>query len=816
MTHLARHVDVRQELHLYLGETVALASLATPALDIEAEAPGLVAACSGLRHARIDLADRTEEAGVGRRVAARRPADGCLVDDDDAIDMFDARQSLITARLILGPVQRTRESLVQAVVDERRLPRARDTRDAREHMQGNICVDMLEVVLRGARKHQMLPVGRAPRHRQRHGQLARQVLSRQRRRFGDDVLDAALCHDVPTVLASAGSHVDDVVRTADRLLVMFHDDQRVAQITQFAQRSQEALVIPWVQADGRFVQDVQDADQLAADLRGQTQALRLSTRQRCGGARERQITQPDIQNELEPLIDLAQDLFTDRALRLGHPARQSGKERCSLIHRHVRHLTDVETGKLDSQRLRLQPPSVAARTFPLQHEPFILLLHGLGGRLLVPARQKVDEPFPMILEDVIGALGVFPVDGDAFPVAVQDDVHRSRRQVAYFLLPIVAPIPKRLDDKILAERGSGKKPGDLNGSFHQRPVAVDDHVHIRFKLKTEARAGRAGAIRRVEREQPRLDFLDTVAADRAGECAGEKVQLASSKVQKFENVISFLQRQLDGIEEPRALPRIDDDPVDDELDRMFAVLVHRRNGVVHAVLGTVDAVALEPLAVDVLDELAILALASLDDRREEGDAAATVFSQDMLHDLLWRLLRNGDVVHGAAGNACARKQQTQVIVDLGQCPDGGARVLACRLLVDRDGGRQPFDEVDVWFLHEPDELAGICRQRLDVAALPLGVECVKRERGLARTGDACNHDKLVAWQAYADVFQVVNAGALDENAVLGHADSSLSDRRSWVLRQLTPKNPRSGRVCASACEKRRGRPRSPPRPCRPP
>jgi hypothetical protein len=38
---LARHVDVGQEVHLDLDQAIALAGFAAPALDVEAEPPGL-------------------------------------------------------------------------------------------------------------------------------------------------------------------------------------------------------------------------------------------------------------------------------------------------------------------------------------------------------------------------------------------------------------------------------------------------------------------------------------------------------------------------------------------------------------------------------------------------------------------------------------------------------------------------------------------------------------------------------------------------------------------------------------------------------
>jgi hypothetical protein len=46
---VAGDVDVGQEVHLDLDDAVALAGLAAAALDVEGEAPGLVAARLGLR-----------------------------------------------------------------------------------------------------------------------------------------------------------------------------------------------------------------------------------------------------------------------------------------------------------------------------------------------------------------------------------------------------------------------------------------------------------------------------------------------------------------------------------------------------------------------------------------------------------------------------------------------------------------------------------------------------------------------------------------------------------------------------------------------
>ena len=53
-------------------------------------------------------------------------------------------------------------------------------------------------------------------------------------------------------------------------------------------------------------------------------------------------------------------------------------------------------------------------------------------------------------------------------------------------------------------------------------VVGDDEVLVEHQLLAEAVAGGAGALRRVEAEQARLDLGDGEAADRAGEFLGEE------------------------------------------------------------------------------------------------------------------------------------------------------------------------------------------------------------------------------------------------------------------------------------------------------
>src|SRR5262249_52788081 len=109
--------------------------------------------------------------------------------------------------------------------------------------------------------------------------------------------------------------------------------------------------------------------------------------------------------------------------------------------------------------------------------------------------------------------------------------------------------------------------------------------------------------------------------------------------------------------------------------------------------------------------------------------------------------------------------QTEVVVDLGDRADGGPRVARGRLLVDRDRRRQTLDEVDVGLVHLTEELPRVRRERLDVPALPLGVDRVERERRFPRAGEPGEDDQLLARKREFDVLEVVLTGAADDDRV---------------------------------------------------
>ncbi len=160
-------------------------------------------------------------------------------------------------------------------------------------------------------------------------------------------------------------------------------------------------------------------------------------------------------------------------------------------------------------------------------------------------------------------------------------------------------------------------------------------------------------------------------------------------------------------------------------------------------------------------------------------------------DTVW--LSIGKARRRRIGHADARPQQAHVVVDLGDGADGRARVLRGGLLLDGDGRRQAVDLVDVRLLHHLEELPRIGGQRLHITPLALGIDGVEGERGLARAGQAGEHDQFVARNGDVDVLQIVLAGAADGDLRASRAGGL---GRSGMVQNVV----RTGRFCQCAAE----------------
>ena len=163
-----------------------------------------------------------------------------------------------------------------------------------------------------------------------------------------------------------------------------------------------------MQADRRFVQDVQHPHQGRPDLRGQADSLGLPSCQGAAGPIQREVVQPDVHQELEPGPDLLEDPLGDHVFPLGE--LEAGQELQFVPDGLRGELPDVDAADAHRQRLGLQPGALARPAGDLAHELLEALPLPVGFGLAVPALQDRDHAL----------VGRVVRTGPSVPVAVRD------------------------------------------------------------------------------------------------------------------------------------------------------------------------------------------------------------------------------------------------------------------------------------------------------------------------------------------------------------------------------------------------------------
>ena len=222
-----------------------------------------------------------------------------------------------------------------------------------------------------------------------------------------------------------------------------------------------------------------------------------------------------------------------------------------------------------------------------------------------------------------------------------------------------------------------------------------------------------------------------------------------------------LERRLDRVGEPRTVRPPHHQSVYHDRDVVVLTAIELRD--LGEVVGlAVHAHADEPLLPGGLEHVAELTLATAHQRGEHLELRPLRPGEYQVGNLRGALARDRRAVLGTVRRAEPRPQKTQVVVHLGDRPDGGARVVAGALLLDRDGRRESLDRVHIGLLHQPEELACVGGERFDVAPLPLGVDRVERERRLPRARQPRDDGQARPRDLDCDVFEVVLAGAPDD------------------------------------------------------
>ena len=120
-----------------------------------------------------------------------------------------------------------------------------------------------------------------------------------------------MINDFSAFDASAGTEVDEVAGGADGVFVVFDEEEGVALFSECVKGAEEGSVVAGMKADGGFVEDVEDALEVGAKLRGEADALGFATGEGGGGAVELEVTESNLIEEVEALHNLGENVAAD-------------------------------------------------------------------------------------------------------------------------------------------------------------------------------------------------------------------------------------------------------------------------------------------------------------------------------------------------------------------------------------------------------------------------------------------------------------------------------------------------------------------------
>ena len=500
--------------------------------------------------------------------------------------------------------------------------------------------------------------------------------------FGD-----ALEHHLTAFPSGARSDVYDIVRLSHHILVVFHYDDRVADVAQFLQRGYQPFVVALVESDARLVEDVEQVDQLRADLRSQSDALTLTSRQGARLAVECQVVETHLEHEVDACAYLFQD-FRGNLLLLGvHVLFHLVAPLAQFREIHLTEVADILVPDLVRQRFAVEPLALTFGALTFGEElvgPFL----SAGGIVVV---HHVLQVFHHTVEgDEVVARRVHLLFGD-FQV-----VERTVENFAEGVVGNILDAPFDVE-VIVCQDGLYLPENHLVLVFSQRcdAAVVDGHrtvgnhlVEVYLVDVAQSLTDGTSAFGRVERELVGCGIAVGDAAGGTHQSFGVVFHLTRVLVHNHQQSVALFHGRCHTLAQAvvaRRVGRVHRHLVDHHLYIMVLVAIH-----LHAALylhdGAVHADIEVAFAAHGLEEFAVVSLAVADQRRQNVDAAVLIVASDHLQHLLLGVFHHFLARHITVCRAGARVEQTQVVVHLGGGAHGGTRVLVGRLLLDADHG----------------------------------------------------------------------------------------------------------------------------------
>jgi len=522
-----------------------------------------------------------------------------------------------------------------------------------------------------------------------------------------------------------------------------------------------------MQADARLVQNIQYPHQVGTDLRRQPDALALAAGQRTRRPRKIQVAEPHALQEAQPLPDFLEDTVGNPVLPFVQ--FQLFNERQRVLHGFFRKIRDIDTADRHREAFRPQTLACAFRAGHLRHMGLQLLLHPVALRFPVAALQIIENPLKIGVVFTLTVLHLAHHTDFLTFGAVQQDIDNFRRQLAHRRIQGKAVMRRQ---RLVIHLGNGAAIGVAPAARLNRTAADgqtlvrNNQIRIHRHKNPQPCALRTGPEGIVEGKHPRGQLFNTHAVLRTGIVLGKGHFLPADHIHR-QQAAGQRGCRFDGISQPPLDLVADYQPVDHHFNGVLFVFLQLNlfRKIINIAVHPDPHIAGLARRVEFLN---MLALAPAYHRSKQLNPRPGLQCHDLIHNLIHRLLPDLPPADRAVRDADAGIQQPEIVVDLGHRPHRRARIFGGRLLINGNCRRQPLDIIHVRLFHLAEELPRIGGQALDIPPLPLRINRVKGQRGLARTGQTGKDNKLVTRYIKIDIFQVVLPGPFDNQSGILH------------------------------------------------
>ncbi len=355
---------------------------------------------------------------------------------------------------------------------------------------------------------------------------------------------------------------------------MLHHDHAVPRVPQLAERVDELDIIPLVQPDARFVEDVEHVDQLRPDLRRQPNPLALPAAERPRRARQRQVAQSHIHQEPQPVANLLEYVPRNGLLLFVESGLDPVEPRGELLDAHRREFGDVLSVDPEVERVLAQPRPAAHRTRPAFH---ILLLPLRPAFALFGLRFEVgDHPLPSRHTAVPRSRQSRHPQRRGVPV--KQGVHRHFVQLVERRVEGEV-VPRRQCPHLVKDGVGFRLPERLNPPLVNRLAAVrNDPRNVEHRFLAQSVAVRTGPLRRVERKGVRRRFIVRNSRRRTHQVPAVIPGLARLVVRHHHRPFPLPHRLFEALFDACFGPCLRHRPVDHQLDVVYFVAVELHSG----------------------------------------------------------------------------------------------------------------------------------------------------------------------------------------------------------------------------------------------